>query len=52
MIKVPTLIYYITLIVVLTTIFGCGYDVKTFQYWVILIGMLIARICGNAEERY
>lgn len=51
MIKISTLIYYINLIVVSASLGVARITVTDWLWWVCIIGVIVARICGKEEER-
>lgn len=48
MIKIATLVYYLILITVSITISNY-FDVSDYQWWIIIIGVIGARTCGEIE---
>ena len=49
MIKIPTLIYYFILVSVYTIINEYFY-LNDWEWWVIIVGIVGARICGQMEK--
>lgn len=49
MIKIATLIYYIVVVIVSATLGFNNCHPNDIAWWVVIIGLIVARICGNEE---
>jgi len=51
MIKIATLIYYIDIVIMSFSLAQKGHNPTDWLWWVCIIGVIAARICGKEEER-